>query len=149
MSWWTACAQRTLTEQIPAPPADVRAFYLDLNNIALVHPLVTSVRPIARSADGNRRTYRVHDRIPLGPLTIRVSYLTTLHIRPSGEVLTEARQFPRVRLHGVVTFAPAGAGTRLTERIRIEAPRGLAALTTREAVKAHTAMLAGIRRHFS
>jgi hypothetical protein len=32
--------------------------------------------------------------------------------------------------------------------MRIEAPRALAGMTTREAVKAHTAMLAGIRQIF-
>jgi hypothetical protein len=39
--------------------------------------------------------------------------------------------------------------TRVTERIRIAAPRLLAPMTTREGVKAHIEMLAGIRRHFN
>ncbi|BCI92167.1 hypothetical protein NIIDMKKI_73730 [Mycobacterium kansasii] len=47
-----------------------------------------------------------------------------------------------------MSFEPIDTGTRLTERIRITAPRLLAAFTTREAVKAHRAMLSGIRRHF-
>jgi hypothetical protein len=47
-----------------------------------------------------------------------------------------------------VSFEPARSGTRVTERIRITAPRLLAPVTTREAVKAHIAMLSGIRRHF-
>jgi hypothetical protein len=47
-----------------------------------------------------------------------------------------------------VSFDPTGTGTRLTERIRIAAPRLLAAMTQREAVAAHVAMLAGIRSHF-
>jgi hypothetical protein len=47
-----------------------------------------------------------------------------------------------------VSFEPVDNGTRVTERIRITAPRLLAPLTTREAVKAHIAMLAGIRHHF-
>jgi hypothetical protein len=63
-------------------------------------------------------------------------------------VITEARQFPRVRLHGVVAFTPIGAGTRVTEHIRFEVPRPLAAVTIRQAVAAHVEMLAGIRRHF-
>jgi hypothetical protein len=40
------------------------------------------------------------------------------------------------------------AGTRVSQRIRIAAPRPLAAMTTREGIKAHIEMLAGIRRHF-
>ena len=66
----------------------------------------------------------------------------------TGDVTAEARQFPRVRLRTTVTFEPIAAGTRVTEHMRIEAPRVLAAMTTSEAVKAHTAMLAGMRRSF-
>ena len=49
----------------------------------------------------------------------------------------EARQFPAVRLNSVVSFDPVPAGTRLTERIEIIAPRPLLALTVRQAVAAH------------
>jgi hypothetical protein len=71
-----------------------------------------------------------------------------MHVRAQGDVLTEAARSPWVRLRGTVTFEPIDAGTRVVERIRIAAPRPLAAITTREAVKAHVAMLSGIRRHF-
>jgi hypothetical protein len=150
VSWWTACAERTLTEHIPASPDDVRGFYVNLDNIRLVHPLVTSVRTVARTetVDGYMQTYRVQDRIPLGPLTLRIGYLTRLQVPVTGDVTTEAHQFPRVHLHGVVSFEGSDGGTRLTERIRIAAPRILAGLTVREAVDAHVAMLSGIRRHF-
>ncbi|MDT4999847.1 MAG: hypothetical protein QOK12_1952, partial [Mycobacterium sp.] len=66
-----------------------------------------------------------------------------------GDVLTEARQFPRVELDGVVSFEEEGDGTRVTERLVIRAPRPLAATTVRQAVAAHVEMLAGIRRHFA
>jgi hypothetical protein len=150
VSWWIARAERTLTEQIPAPPEAVRRFYVDLNNIRLVHPLVTSVRTLARreTADGYVQVYRVRDRIPLKLFTLRTSYWARLYVPAAGDVIAEARQFPRVRLHSKVTFEALGAGTQLVERTRIEAPRILATVTTREAIKAHTAMLAGMRRHF-
>jgi Polyketide cyclase / dehydrase and lipid transport len=150
VSWWIACAERTFTEEIPAAPDEVRDFYVDLNNIRRVHPLVVAVRSTGRSRieDGYIETYRVHDRIPLGPLTLRTSYVGWLRVPVSGEVIAEARQFPGVRLSSTVTFAGAEAGTRVTERMRIEAPRPLAAVTTREAAKAHIAMLAAIRRLF-
>jgi hypothetical protein len=41
-----------------------------------------------------------------------------------------------------------GAGAMVVERLTIHAPRPLHEITMREAVKAHIAMLAGIRRHF-
>jgi len=90
----------------------------------------------------------VRDRIPLGPLSIRITYWASVEVPIDGDVITEARQFPRVRLNGIVAFESIASGTRLTERLRIAAPRLLAPTTRREAVTAHTAMLAGIRSHF-
>lgn len=150
MSWWVAHAERTLSEEVPAPPADVRGFYVDLDNIKLVHPLIVSVQATSRTEtpDGYLQSYRVIDRIPLGRLTIRITYRAWLHVTNDGDVITEADQFPGVHLRGTVSFAPIDGGTRITERIGITAPRPLAAVTTREAVTAHIAMLAGIRRHF-
>ena len=39
-------------------------------------------------------TYRVHDRIPLGPFTLRTSYVARLHVLQAGGVVAEARQYP-------------------------------------------------------
>jgi hypothetical protein len=80
-----------------------------------------------------------------------ITYRAVLHVRRDGDVLTEADQSPGVRLRGTVRFEPIRepvAGTRITERIQISAPRLLAPMTKREGVKAHIAMLAGIRSHF-
>ncbi len=145
-----ARAERSVSEEIPAPPDEVRDFYVDLNNIRRVHPLVVAVRATDRrqTADGYAQSYRVQDRIPLGPLHLPISYVARLHVPDIGDVTAEARQFPRVRLRTTVTFEPTDAGTRITEHMRIDAPRALAAMTVREAVKAHTAMLAGMRRCF-
>lgn len=142
--------KRTVSEEIPAPPDEVRDFYVDLDNIKRVHPLVVAVRRTDRwqTADGYVQSYRVQDRIPLGPLHLRISYVARLYVPKVGDVTTEALQFPRVRLNTRVTFEPVEAGTRITEHMRIDAPRALAAMTVREAVKAHTAMLAGMRRCF-
>jgi hypothetical protein len=150
MSWWIAHTEKTLSEDVPAPPDEVRAFYVDLDNIKLVHPLIVSVQTMSRTQipDGYRQSYRVIDRIPLGPLTMKIRYQARLHVPHQGDVLTEADQFPGVRLRGRVSFEPIDGGTRVTERIRIAAPWPLAPMTTREGVKAHIEMLAGIRRHF-
>jgi hypothetical protein len=150
MSWWYAHAERVLSEDVPAPPDRVRAFYVDLDNIKLVHPLIVSVESVSRTrtTDGYLQIYRVVDRIPLGPFTAKVTYQARLRVPAHGDVLTEADQSPGVRLRGTVAFEPVPGGTRVTERVRISAPRPLAAVTTREAVKAHIEMLAGIRRHF-
>jgi hypothetical protein len=145
-----ARAERVLTENVPAAPDDVRVFYTDLDNLKELHPLIVSVRRTDRKEthEGYEQTYRVTDRIPLGPFSLPIRYVARLRTLTSGEVKTEARQFPRVRLRGTVTFEPIGSATRISERIIIEAPRLLAGVTTRQAVKAHAEMLAGIRRHF-
>ncbi|OBG23795.1 SRPBCC family protein [Mycobacterium sp. 852002-51057_SCH5723018] len=150
MSWWLAHAERALSEDVPAPPGAVRDFYVDLDNLRLVHPLIVSVQATSRTETpgGYLQSYQVVDRIPLGPLSLRITYRARLHVQAHGDVLTEADQSPGVRLRGTVSFTPIDGGTRITERIRIAAPRPLAPVTTREAVKGHTAMLAGIRRHF-
>ncbi|WP_029114101.1 SRPBCC family protein [Mycobacterium sp. URHB0044] len=149
-SWWIAGAERTVSDVVPAPPDVVRAFYVDLDNIKHVHPLVVSVQSTARTdtADGYAQTYRVRDRIPLGPFTLGIAYTARLWVPVHGDVRTEARQFPRVTLDGVVSFIGVGDGTRITERLRIQTPRPLAAVTVRQAVAAHVEMLAGIRTHF-
>jgi hypothetical protein len=143
-------AERTISEVIPAPPNAVRDFYVDLDNIKEFHPLVVSVQVLSRSEtdQGYQQTYRVRDRIPLGPLSMPITYWAQVQVPTDGDVITEARQVPQVRLNGVVSFQPTAAGTRLTERLNITAPRLLAAMTQREAVDAHVAMLAGIRSHF-
>ena len=150
MSWWIVQAEKTLSEDVPAPADEVRDFYVDLDNIRLVHPLIVSVQAMSRTQtpDGYQQSYRVVDRIPLGPFTIKITYQARLHVPRDGDVLTEADQSPGVRLRGRVSFEPIDGGTRVTERIRIAAPRPLAPMTTREGVKAHIEMLAGIRRHF-
>jgi hypothetical protein len=150
VGFWIAHAERTISEQIPAPPDVVRNFYVDLDNIKDFHPLVVSVQVLRRSEidQGYQHTYRVRDRIPLGPFSMPITYWAQVQVPTHGDVLTEARQFPRVRLNGVVSFQPTEAGTRLTERLTIAAPRLLSAVTAREAVDAHIVMLAGIRSHF-
>ena len=57
--------------------------------------------------------------------------------------------FPQVRLNSIVTFDHIETGTRIVERMRVQAPRPLAGVTAREATKAHIAMLSGIRRIFN
>jgi hypothetical protein len=150
VSRWISRVERTLAEDVPGLPEDVRAFYADLDNITLVHPLVASVRTVARNetADGYQQTYRVTDSIPLGPVHLRATYLARVQVPRTGDIATDARQFPKVRLRGIVSFAPTDSGTRVVERIDIEAPRPLLSMTVGKAVEAHIEMLAGIRRHF-
>ena len=146
----SAAVERTLVEHIPAAPEAVRRHYVDLDRIPEVHPLVVAVHALSHRVtdEGYEQTYRVKDLIPLGFVKLPISYTAMLRVPESGAVTARARQFPGVRLDSVVTFDAEPAGTRLTERIRISAPRILLAVTVRHAVAAHIEMLVGIRRHF-
>lgn len=143
-------AERTLTEEIPGPPDRVRSVYVDLDNIADIHPLVVSVRTVSRQVIGGgyRQTYRIKDVVPLGVLRLPVSYTAELHVPGDGPVTARSRQFPGVRLDSSVSFAATAGGTLLTERMVIRAPWPLLGVTVRQAVAAHTEMLAALRRRF-
>ena len=80
MSWWIVRGQHTLAHDVSASPSAVRDFYVDLENLKLVHPLIVSVQAQSRveTAGGYSQSYRVVDRIPLGPLTIRTAYAARL-----------------------------------------------------------------------
>ena len=67
------------------------------------------------------------------------------------EVVPERKSAFRIPINTTVwsyELEPTATGTRLTETIRIRAPRMLLAVPVRQAVAAHREMLAGIRRHF-
>ena len=143
MSWWLPSSeQQTLTELVPTDPATVRDFYTDVTNLKLVHPLILTVRQV----DPER--WRVQERMPFGGMPFRVWYSSRVLVGANGDVVGESRLFLGVRLHVVLSFESVDGGTQVVERLRIVAPRPLAAYAQREAVKAHEEMFAAIRRHF-
>ncbi|MED5814864.1 SRPBCC family protein [Mycolicibacterium sp. 050232] len=151
MSIWIGQARHSVSGEVPAPTDQVRAFYVDLDNISQVHPLVQWVRSTSRVAlaDGYRQDYQVRDRIPLGPFALPITYRARLIVPAAGVVTAQARQFPQVRLDSRVDFVPTETGTRITEDLTIAAPRPLLAITVGQAVEAHTTMLAAIGKLFA
>lgn len=150
MSIWIGQARRSVSGDVPAPPEQVRAFYVDLDHISRVHPLVQWVRSISREdlADGYRQDYQVRDRIPMGPFALPITYRARLVVPTAGPITAQARQFPQVKLDSQVDFAPSEVGTRIIEELTIAAPRPLLAITVGQAVAAHTTMLAAIGNLF-
>jgi hypothetical protein len=148
---WIGQARRSVSGEVPAPPEQVRAFYVDLDNIPQVHPLVQWVRSTSRVdlAGGYRQDYQVRDRIPLGPFAFPITYRARLIVPAAGPVTAQAREFPQVRLDSRVDFAATGTGTRITEELTIAAPRPLLAITVEQAVAAHATMLAAIGKLFA
>ncbi|MGW4099555.1 SRPBCC family protein [Mycobacterium sp. NPDC004974] len=151
MNIWIGRARRSVSGEVPAPPEQVRALYVDLDNISQVHPLVQWVRSTSRVdlADGYQQDYQIRDRIPLGPFALPITYRTRLIVPTAGAVTAQARQFPQVQLDSQVDFAATETGTRITEELTIAAPRPLLAITVEQAVDAHATMLAAIGKLFA
>jgi hypothetical protein len=151
VSIWIGQARRSVSGEVPAPPEQVRAFYVDLDHISQVHPLVQWVRSTSRVdlADGYRQDYQVRDRIPMGPFALPITYRARLVVPTAGPITAQARQFPQVKLDSQVDFAPSEVGTRIIEELTIAAPRPLLAITVGQAVAAHTTMLAAIGKLFA
>jgi hypothetical protein len=70
-------------------------------------------------------------------MTLPISYVARLSVSEAGDVIAEARQFPRVWVRSSAKFERIGR-TRITERMRIEAPnRWRASLYARGVQGAH------------
>src|SRR5688500_5158171 len=95
-TWWTAGADHIVSDTVAATTTVVRDYYVDLHNIRHVHPLVVEVNATDRRerADGYVQTYRVRDRVPLGPVTMPITYTARVDVPSRGDVRTQARQFP-------------------------------------------------------
>jgi hypothetical protein len=147
--------QRVVSQQIPAEPAEVRAFYVDLSNLKALHPFLVSVEagPRRSLADGYVQEFRIREDVPLGPVRLPIRFRARLTVPSSGPTISESFQFPRVRLRTVVSFEPAGMGqeaaTLLTEHIRFSAPWPLVGVTVRQGVAAHREMLVRLAAKFA
>ena len=143
---------RVITATIPGRAEEVRAWYLDLTNLRRVHPLIVAVRQVgtALEADGTAITdYLVTDRMVVAGLRIRFTYRVRMSAPPDGPVATLARQAPRIRLVGQVTFTPTGDATAIRETLTIHAPWPLRRFVAAEAEQAHTRMFAAMAEMFT
>jgi hypothetical protein len=143
-------ADRILSEGVPAQPAEVRDYCVDLSRIPEINPR-GSIRAVRRqtSADDGHDVYQVRDGISLGLLTVPLFYTARLQVPVAGALSAEIFPMPTVRLDAVVAFEPLETGTRVLEYLRISAPRPVLGLVVDRTVAIHAALLAGVRRHFA
>ena len=83
--------------------------------------------------------------VGLGPLALRFTYRASLVEQADGTLVSDAYQQPRIHLRNVTCCLMDGTGTRVEERISIEAPRPLIRLVLRQAQRAHQRMLAQLK----
>ncbi len=128
---------------IQTPPEKALGFMENVENHLKVHPLMVSIRLLETSTapDGTPvQSYAIRDRMRLGPLIIRFTYHAALQVRPEGELIFDAFQFPRIKLHNIFRFQPEEAGTRVKEEVNIQAPRFLIKMVYEQAQQSHRRM---------
>ena len=121
-------------------------FLCDLHNYIPLHPLIESIEELpADAATPGARHYRVVDRIPMGPFRLRTVYTASLESVTHREIHGYARQSPGVRLHTVYALEEVASGTRLVERVSVQAPRMLRRFVIAQARKSHEETLAQMK----
>ncbi len=144
-----ATTQFTQEIVIQAPPENVLGFLDNADNHPKIHPMVVGIRltETTSAPDGTPvRNYAIRDRMRLGPFTIRFTYRAAFQRRSGSELVFDAVQFPRIKLHNIFHFQPEGMGTRVTEQVNIQAPRLLIKTVYEQAQHAHQQMLLNLKK---
>lgn len=141
----------TIDTFIQASPDALRRFLAPLDNHTKIHPLIISIQQdgTMTSNDGTiLQRYRITDRMKLGPFTIQFTYRVTNRLGPSGEIIYEAFQSPRIHLYNTTFLQPEGDGTRLREDVQIDAPAILLQTVYKGAIQSHQEMFARLKTLF-
>ena len=136
-----------LETEMRVSPLRLHDFLCDLHNYVPLHPLIESIEEIPARADDapKLRRYRVIDRIPLGPIRLRTVYEASLESVSALEVHGHATQSPGIRLHTVYALSEVATGTRLVERVSVEAPLLLRRFVITKARRSHEETLAKMK----
>ena len=133
--------------QIAAEPALVHELLGDLHRHRDLHPLIESIEDLApEPGRSGVRRYRVTDRIRLGPLSFRITYVAEIEVVRPDLILGTAWQSPGIELRTRyrITPAPLG-GTLLREDVLLEAPFPLIGYARRQAEAAHRETFAKLK----
>jgi len=101
-----------------------------------LHPLIQSVA-VAPTQPGAIASYRITDRLPLGPLRLRIVYEADVITRSETHVVTVARQRPRTTVRNDTRIDSVDGGVAITVSITITAPTPLFGYAFRTARAAH------------
>ena len=143
--------QKILEEEIfvAVTPEVARAFMADLQHHDKIHPLIIDVQrtnTITHPDGTHEDHFKIRDQLRQGPLTYKITYRVTLSINPSGEIVSDAYQFPGVHLHNITSFRADNKGTWIKEHIEINSSRLLIATVYKKAQESHHEMLKNLKR---
>ena len=145
-----ARADFALTTLITAKPEQVKNLIADIEHIGKYHPMIIGVKEIAADRDSAglpRRRYRVTDRMQMGLLRTKFTYLATTTSPSAERLYCEAFQSPGVHLIITYDFFGEGDQTRIEEQCVIEAPWALRGVVLRQAKAAHAQTMMQIKRY--
>ncbi len=134
---------------IKTAPKTARDFLAAMTNHPKIHPLIVSITPLAPTTDPDGTVvqhYQIRDRMRVGPFTLVFRYHATTREHGPDELKLSAFQFPGIKLFNTTRFVAEGDGTRVSEQIRIEAPRLLMGTVLRQAQQSHQQMLSNLKR---
>jgi hypothetical protein len=140
----------TLTSFIAAPPEQIRDLIAAIDKLDAYHPLIIGVSEIAPDTSPlgtPRRRFQVTDRMQMGPVRLKFTYLATETQPGDGSLLCEAFQSPGVHLTIRYQFHAEGEQTRIDEQCDIDAPLLLRGIVRQQARDAHRQTMAEIKRY--
>jgi protein involved in ribonucleotide reduction len=129
---------------IKSAPERVIKFLADLSEHDKIHPLIVSVEEIDVHQEQFRR-YRITDRVPMGPFTIKAVYEADIWQTDEGNLRSIARQSPGIVLHNTTSAVPQADGTLLREDVTVKAPFLLLNFTYRQAKESHQKMFERVK----
>ena len=132
---------------IEAEPERVARFLTTMSEHTSLHPLIVAIEeePSAPGDAPGSRRYRIRDRLRMGPFTFHIQYRATVWRDASGDIVSDAYQFPAVRLHNVTRCRAEGQGTRVEERVLVRAPWPLLGYVVEQARRSHQRMLENLK----
>ena len=125
--------------------AQAHALLSDLTRQGELHPLIVDVREEPAPA-GVLRRHRITDRLPFGPLSLRIVYVADSLVVEPGRLETVARQRPRTTVRNTTTFTDLGDGSVLIRvQVALTAPTLLFGTALERGRTAHLELAERIR----
>ena len=143
-----ATEEFTRTVSVASVPTKVFEHLVRPENYIGLSPLVVAVRDVV--ALKNVVRYVAVEQFRLGPLRwanpIRVVMTVS---RPDQRIVSEVHSPGRVRLTATVALRADGAGTQVSETIRVTCPRPLRGMVVRQAAKVQRHRLTELTRRMT
>lgn len=133
---------------VPAPAEDIFAHLAVPESYIGLSPLIVAVRDVRRDGDGV--SYVSVERFTFGPFSYDNHIRVTMTFpEPGRRILSDVVSPGRVRLVAAVDLVPDGAGTAVTETVRVTFPALLRSFVLGQARSVQRARAAELTRRLT